>query len=288
MVAERGEILDIIQKITDLSGLPEVTQKVISVASDCDSGASDLENVMKFDPALVARVIKVANSAYYAQPCQITTIRSAICLLGFDTIKNVALAASIAELFKGECNVEGYSRSGLWQHMVSVAAAARMIARRLLFKDPEEAFLAGMMHDIGIILLDQYLHENFLKALELSRTTGCSLPDAERKTMDLDHALVGARLARAWNFPKTVRTAIAFHHTPDKAGEESEKLAMLIHLSDVLSKSQEAAPMGDNGKPILHRDVLKVLKLDPMDVKVIHKDLKEELLSVKEFYQLIA
>lgn len=288
MVVDRADITEIVQKACDLSGLPDVTHKVISIANSPESDAGDLEQALRLDPSLAARVIRVANSAYYAQPGQIKTIHSAVVLLGFDTIKNVALAASISELFKGKCETEGYSRSALWEHMVSVAATARMIARRIRYPDPEEAFLAGIVHDIGMILADLYLHDGFLSSVAHARQNRCSLIVAEREVMGVDHAFIGARLARAWNFPKEIRYAVAFHHEPDKAGAEGLQIAMLIHLSDALSKMVEKRPMGDNNTSSLHRQALPTLNLKPMDVKVLHQDLADELAGVQEFYGLIA
>lgn len=287
MAVSSVEVNELVRRVTDISGLPEVTQRVIAVINDENSDANELQNVLRQDPALVARVIRVANSAYYAQPTKIATIHNAVVLLGFDAIKNVALAASVAELFRGACELVGYSRAGLWEHMVSVAAAARMIARRIRYDDAEEAFLAGMMHDIGIILLDQHLHEAFLESVTRSRKLGIPLARVERELFGFDHAYVGARLARAWNFPPAVRLAAAYHHEPDKAGEEGILLATLVHLSDVLAKTHQRLPMGDHGKAILHADTLRVLEFQPMDIRVLHQDLVEELQSVHDFYQLL-
>jgi putative nucleotidyltransferase with HDIG domain len=139
-----------------------------------------------------------------------------------------------------------FDRPRLWRHAVASAAGARLIAQRLRSMDPEEAFLAGLVHDMGIIILDQYFHEGFRRVVDLVFSMGMPLPDAAREIFGRDHAYVGRQLARRWNFPAGVAEAIGCHHEPSRA-RLNPTLTSIVHLADYLETvaPAEAAPSAD-------------------------------------------
>src|SRR5687767_14760791 len=141
-----------LKKVTTIATLPEVTAKIISTVEDPKSTASQLHKIVAHDPALVTRILKVVNSAFYGLPGQIASIERAIVLLGLNAVKNIAVAASLGQLFRGVKLCEGYTAKDLWTHCVGVGVAAKDLAKQMKVPLGDEAFLAGMIHDIGLLV----------------------------------------------------------------------------------------------------------------------------------------
>src|SRR3954447_25004072 len=141
-----------IKKITAIATLPEVTSKIIEIVEDPKSTAAALHKIVAHDPALVSRILKVVNSAFYGLPGQIGSIERAIVLLGLNAVKNIAVAASLGQLFRGVKLCEGFTAKDLWKHCIAVGVTARELAKQSHPTIAEEAFLAGMIHDIGVLV----------------------------------------------------------------------------------------------------------------------------------------
>src|SRR5947208_909324 len=149
---QRVKALEAVRKITTIATLPEVTARIIATVEDPKSTASQLHKIVSHDPALVTRNMKVVNSAFYGLPGQIGSIERAIVLLGLNAIKNIAVAASLGQLFRGVKLCEGYTAKDLWTHCIAVGVTARELAKELKLPIGEEAFLAGMIHDVGLLV----------------------------------------------------------------------------------------------------------------------------------------
>src|SRR5213592_640301 len=145
-------VLEAVKKVSSIATLPEVTAKIIATVEDPKSTASQLHKIVSHDPALVTRIMKVVNSAFYGLPGQIGSIERAIVLLGLNAIKNIAVAASLGQLFKGSKLCEGFTARDLWTHCIAVGVTARDLARQMKLSIADEAFLAGMIHDVGILI----------------------------------------------------------------------------------------------------------------------------------------
>src|SRR5256885_10161274 len=142
-------VAEALKKVTTLSTLPEVTAKIVETVEDPKSTAASLHKIVAHDPALATRVLKVVNSSFYGLPGQIGSIERAIVLLGLNAVKNIAVAASLGQLFRGAKLCEGFTAKDLWTHCIAVAVAAREMARQMKAPIADEAFLAGGDHDIG-------------------------------------------------------------------------------------------------------------------------------------------
>src|SRR3974377_2336816 len=145
-------VSEAMRKVSTLATLPEVTVRIIKTVEDPRSSAAQLHAIIAHDPALVTRILKVVNSSFYGLPGQIASIERAIVLLGLNAVKNIAVAASLGQLFRGVKLCEGLTAKDLWTHCISVATTARHLARELKLPIADEAFLAGMIHDIGILV----------------------------------------------------------------------------------------------------------------------------------------
>ena len=212
VAAPSNSALDaIVSRIDEISTLPHVAVQVMQIANDPTSDAGDLKLAMESDVSLSARVLRCVNSSAYATRRKITNLQQAIAYLGTKQIRNLAVTAAVSELFKNDESIGSYRRSNLWKHLVSVGICARMIAERLDSNEGEDIFLAGLLHDIGIVLEDQHVHDTFGKVIESLRE-GTSLSAMERNRFGFDHAMMGEKIGELWGFPDCVRAAIRYHH----------------------------------------------------------------------------
>lgn len=221
--------------IGDIATLPEVTIKIIEIVEDPKSTARDLHEVIKNDPALSVKMLKVVNSAFYGLPGQIGSVDRAIILLGLSAVKNIAIAASIARLFKGKRISEKFSAADLWRHNVAVAVAAKSIAKHAPHPHmPDEIFVAGLIHDLGTLVVRQAFPDQFAQVIERCSEGGGNFQELERQLIGADHQAFGAGLTAKWKFPRHLRAAVGFHHNPELLSDELKGIGTIIKVADVL------------------------------------------------------
>ncbi len=221
--------------IGDIATLPEVTIKIIEIVEDPKSTARDLHEVIKNDPALSVKVLKVVNSAFYGLPGQVASVDRAIILLGLSAVKNISIAASIARLFKGKRISEKFSASDLWRHSVAVAVAARALTK--CSPHPvmaDEIFVAGLIHDIGTLVERQAFPELFAEVIRRCTETEGDFLAMERQVIGADHQAFGVGLTTKWKFPRHLRAAVGFHHNPESVSVELRNIATVIQAADIM------------------------------------------------------
>jgi len=229
-----------ISSIGDLATLPEVTIRIIEIVENPKSTARDLHEVIKNDPALSVKVLKVVNSAFYGLPGQVASVDRAIILLGLSAVKNIAIAASIARLFKGSRISEHFTASDLWRHSVAVAVVARSIAK--LAPHPamaDEIFVAGLIHDLGTLVERQAYPEQFAEVIDRCLSERIDFLECEREVIGADHQAFGVALTTKWKFPRHLRAAVGFHHNPESLSPELRNMAVLIRAADILACEEQ-------------------------------------------------
>ncbi len=230
--------------ISHIATLPETTLKIIELVEDPSSTAQDLHAVVSFDPALSTRILKVVNSAFYGLPGQIGSINRAIVLLGLNAVKNIAIAASLAKLFRGGDLCPVFNAKDLWEHSVSTAVASKYLADKLGLGLPDEAFLGGLLHDIGIMVEMQHNRQQLIEVvsqLEID-DTGAPTKDMmehEVKAFGANHQDFGAALCKKWKFPKAFGFVTGRHHDPLSLPAESRTLTSIIYVADHMCASLE-------------------------------------------------
>src|SRR5216110_3624485 len=155
-----------LKKVTTIATLPEITSQIIKTVEDPRSSAAQLHQLVSHDPALVTRILKVVNSSFYGLPGQIASMERAIVLLGLNAVKNIAVAASLGQMFRGAKLCEGFTAKDLWKHCVAVGVTARELCRLMKLPTGDEAFLAGMIHDVGMLVALQTTPEQLRKVCE--------------------------------------------------------------------------------------------------------------------------
>src|SRR3954466_14132061 len=191
-------VLEMIKKVSSIATLPEITAKIIATVEDPKSTPAHLHKIVAHDPALVTRILKVVNSAFYGLPGQIGSIERAIVLLGINAIKNIAVAASLGQMFRGAKLCDGFAAKDLWTHCIAVGVTAREMAKQMKVPVADEAFIAGMIHDVGILVSLQIQPEQLRTACERARTETVNFCDIEREVMGMDHQQLGQALAEQW------------------------------------------------------------------------------------------
>ena len=229
-----------IKGISHIATLPEITLKSIELVEDPASTAQDLHHIISNDPALCSRILKVVNSAFYGLPRQIGSINRAIVLLGLNAVKNIAIAASLTKLFRGGELCANFSARDLWVHSIATGAASKMICDELSLGLPDEAFLSGLMHDIGIMVQMQSMRKKLVELFERMEYDDDGAPttemvELERDIFGADHQAFGAGLCERWKFPKSFTYVSGHHHDPLALPPESRRLTCVIYLADRLA-----------------------------------------------------
>lgn len=262
---------------------------ILSLISDPAASSFDLLTLIQVDPPLAAKILRVANSSYYAPTKTIGDIHQALIWIGSDTLKEIVLTQKMSELYRGGTPVAGYSRLQLWRHSLAVALLAKTIYRREFGEKGNNAYAAGLMHDLGVIVEDQLLHQEFMRLMQELEDAPRSLSAGETSLFGYDHGLVGRALAESWNFPAELTEGIGFHHNPEGAGEAHRLLAKTLFIADYLMFEQG---YGYVAMPLPDREILlqyvRELGLQWYALRAIVELVREELEKIEQKGYLIA
>jgi len=231
--------------VQDLPSLPAVVMELLSSIEQEDIDISVLAKKVSYDQALTAKTLRLANSSSYGLQVKVTTIQQAITFLGFQTTRNLITAAAITGCFpSGQC--AGFHDKSFWRHSIATAACARALARRMRFNQ-DIAFTAGLLHDIGRLVLVTGHPDAYDQVVAWHAEHGGDWQDAERAVLGIDHVDAGVALADHWNFSSTMRQVIAYHHTPDTHG--AGFLAAIVHVANAIVHALDLAGEDDELVP---------------------------------------
>lgn len=231
-------VAEALRKVTNISTLPEVTAKIVATVEDAKSTAASLHKIVAHDPALATRILKVVNSAFYGLPGQIGSVERAIVLLGLNAIKNIAVATSLGQLFRGIKLCEGFTAKDLWTHCIAVGVTARELARQMKVPIADEAFLAGLIHDTGLLVSLQVWPDKLKLACETAQKTERDFCEVEREIVGVDHQQLGQGLAELWKFPRSCQLVSGYHHQPVALSDNNRLLVTLVFVADTLCCKQ--------------------------------------------------
>ena len=277
MTQERREALErLFARIGDVACLPAAAERVLRITDNENADADELCEAVQNDPVLVARILRRLNSSYYALSQKISDLKAAIGLLGLREIRNLALTVFVSRVFDGNAVHGVYNRENLWAHSVGVAVASRLVARVCGLAGCEEAYIAGLLHDIGLILLDQTLPRHFQKLIELlNEQTPTHV--VELQMLAFDHAMLGGFVARRWNFPDSVADAIAFHHQPWCYEGQHKELVNVVAVANYLCSRAGVTSLGVHNCPPPPDEIYRGLGLDQVTLAIIWEELDAAL-----------
>ncbi len=284
MVRSIDEIKKKIDRITELPTLPIIITELLGLLDNPKSTPKDINELIKNDQSLTSKTLRLVNSSYYGFPRAISTVTEAVVILGFDTVRNLALSASIVKVLK---NGGSFNKNEFWYHTVAVAFMTRIIAKHIKYPKIEVAFVAGLLHDIAKVFEDQYFEKEFIEAIRLSKEKGEQLYKVEREVLGYDHAAIGKRLADSWSLPESIVAAMAYHHDLDKnIYPEHTTLVEIVYISDVLVRLKKMGNSGNYGKTGISKKILEKLKIKKDDLVQFLKKLEKELEKGNSFIEL--
>ncbi len=288
------EVFDkILSDHRELTSLPQVLNEVLKVSGDPRSSASDLARVIVKDPPLTARLLRVVNSPFFAPGREITTVQDAVVTLGTRSVTALALSASIYDTLN-KVN-SPINRKRFWRHSLEVAIASRMIAQKIGYKPTEEAFVTGLLHDIGTLVLEASFPDEFRRIWKLVEA-GENQIAAEQRTWSTDHARTGQFLLDQWGLPRRVGEAVKRHHeTYQPAGEEpgapgpspEAQLGLIVNLANQISRFRTYNTPPPEAKSLENRDlVASALGLSQADINHLAESLVSEVVQESGYLEI--
>ena len=249
---------DVVHNLDDLPSLPAVVMELLNSIDEDDADISVLARKVSHDQALTAKTLRLVNSSLYGLQVRVTTIQQAITYLGFQTTRNLITAAAVTGCFThGQC--EGFDDKAFWRHSIGTAACAKVLARQMRLNQ-DYAFTAGLLHDIGRLVLVTCFPQQFQRVLAYRAAHDCYMLDAERAVLGIDHVDTGLALAEHWNFSDTMKLAIGGHHAPDTPG--AGFLATIIHVADATVHALDLTQAADDLVPPVSMLAWSALGLD--------------------------
>lgn len=273
-----GELKSFVEDVAALVSPPEVWVRLNEVVNDPHSSASDVAEITARDTALAARILKIVNSPYYNFPSRIDTISRAVTILGTNDLFALATAVSAARVFS---NIPSalVKPENFWRHSISTGLAARQLAKRCGVLHGERLYVAGLLHDVGSLILYRKFPNKVSAVLMASAGDEEVLCRVEQEMFGFDHAEIGGELLELWNLPASLLSAVRYHHEPEQAADNRLEAA-LVHIGSVTSnRTERAAFMDATSTPESEVDpiVWQITQLDRSVLDELAKNLEDEL-----------
>ncbi|HUH67270.1 MAG TPA: HDOD domain-containing protein [Syntrophales bacterium] len=263
-----------IENIGSLPTVPETLRKLSRIMEKQNVSLTEIAGFVQSDPALTFRILKMVNSAVYGFPGRIASVSHAIMLLGLNVVKGLLLGVSVFELMQK-------AMTGLYEHSMGCAAAARIIAQKKGLREPEEAYVAGLIHDIGKVVMALEFTKAYEAALASADAEHISISQAEKKFFAENHPALGGYLAERWRFPKKLSEAILYHHQPRSAVLFPLETA-IVHVADILTKARGLGFSGDQVVPIVDDAAFDRLALSEQDIIDVFQELEGSIEATQE------
>jgi putative nucleotidyltransferase with HDIG domain len=240
-------------ELVNLPTLPGILMKISRMTESKESGAADVAKLLSSDQVLSAKVLRLVNSPVYGFPGRISTVTHAVVLLGFNVIKGMVLGTSVFDAF-------GRHAQGFYAHSLGCAIIARRVAKQMNLKDVEEVMIAGLLHDLGKVVLAYLFPNDYDEATRLAEMRGCHISETEREVIGVDHTRVNRWLSAQWHFPDRLGDPIKFHHLPDLSKKFREVTA-IVHVADILTRGMGYGFPCDHSMPNLNHEAFQMLPL---------------------------
>jgi putative nucleotidyltransferase with HDIG domain len=279
-----------IQNFIDrMPSLSTTVTKVLQICNQPQTSAKDLNQVISLDPVLTGRVLKLINSAYYSLPNKITSLTRAIIMLGLNTVKNLALSTAVVGTVGKEASFQSISMDQFWTHSICVGVTAKALAAKkgVAVQMREECFVAGMLHDLGKIVLSGCFPEQFALACNRVREGQDSLVRVEAEIFGFDHSSVGRMIAEKWQFNDVMINALGYHHEPYLAKDTDRELVAIVSVANMYANIFD---FGSAGDPYQDYDILvrtlELLGLQWDDLALLQDTVEDEIEKARIFLQV--
>ena len=261
----------VVKQIQHLPSLPAVVVELLSSMQEDDIDTHALAAKITLDQSLTAKTLRLANSSFYGMSAKVTSIGQAISVLGFHSIRTLVTACSVTASFAPGPGMR-FDFPGFWRHSVGTAVCARLLAPRL-GQNPETAFTAGLLHDLGTLVLATRFPADYQAVEDWRRRHDCAAGAAELAVFGFDHAMVGSALAARWKFPQKIQQAVAAHHD---GADASPSLALTVYLANVLAHALDLAGQEDDQVPPLAAPAWAALALDEAAASTLFAEAEQQ------------
>ena len=272
-------VYDAIDAVKDLSTLPEIHSSVMKYMTDAKSTKFDFADILKRDPVIVLKILRIANSPFFGGKHDVTSVEKATSLIGYKEIRNIV--ASLTVISENNHEDDIFNREDFWKHMVGTAIICRFIAKHIDVKFIDEYFTAGLLHDIGKLVFDQLFPEQFHKVLQLTREESIFYRKAERSVFEYTHEEVGEYILNKWNIPDVIKDAVRNHHSPMDSKVDSI-LVSTVHLSNIIAHILHIGESGDKVVAKYESFAEQKLGISLTDIDTLLPEIEEEIEKNKE------
>lgn len=276
MTLPKLQLDELINKVEDIPAFPQTVVKIMDLLAEPHSKIVDIEREIMKDQALTTKVLKMANSSFYRGRRQIKTVADAMVLLGFDAVNALVIASTVGSVMNKELKGYSYGRNELWYQSQVSAIMAQETAKKAKFKNQELAYIAGLLKDIGKIILDEYVHDSYQEIMEKMNTEYISYIASEEEVLGFHHGQVGGKVISKWNLADELVEAITYHHDPLQATMNKE-LVCIIHISDALFMMLGLHEGIDNLSQPFFTEAVKILGLTEEDLENILEKVRKTM-----------
>lgn len=261
-----------------LESLPAVVIEALDQLSQPDVNLRQVSDVIGQDSVITARMMSIANSVYYRRGAAVHRLSDALVRLGITMVKEVLLTASVIGIMDRQLNAYHLDRGQIFRHSLATGIGARLIAQKVNYPYREEAYIAGLLHDIGKLIFDRYLQERYNEVIEHATRNEVPFVDAESHILGYDHAQIGGLVIAAWDLPARFVEAVATHHSPSTAKDFPE-LAYIVHLANAFTLSLGLDVGGDGLMMMVDSDAVTKLNLDADQIDGLISDMAQAVLD---------
>lgn len=281
--ANRVEL--ILSQMESLPTLPAVAVRLVQLTTDKHANSKQIVSLIESDPALTAKVLKLARrSDSGIRPDAARTVERAVVMLGFDTVRNTVLSIKVFEVFGPDASRQDaglFDRQDFWKHSLAVGCAAKLLASRFSAKiDPEEAFVCGLLHDLGKVALDAILPKSYSRVIDIARTERAAISDIENRLLGVDHTVVGKRLGQRWGLPDSIISTMWLHHQDPETlprAVPGHEYAKLVYLADLMVREHRIGFSGNCVFPQPARQIAERMGISPAEFEHVLQRLAEDI-----------
>lgn len=276
----------LLEEIRNLKPLPAVANQLLEVVDHPDYSMEDIANVIQYDPVMTANVLRICNTAYFGLKHPAESIKDAVNLLGTDQVIELVLLKSGAGTFSGRQRGYGLEEGEMWRYSVSSAVIAKQIAVRMKMENKNTIFTAALVKDIGKIILEKHVSQSRKKILDFVENENMSFREAEKKAMGIDHAELGAMIAKMWKFSPKMVKIIRHHHLADETMIKDKEIAV-VYLADCISM-MIGVGVGFDGLTYRFKDgAIRELGLSADDVSLIIAEYGSNMQEVENLLKIV-
>ena len=272
-----------LKSIEDLPTLPAIAIEVNKMLQDYDTSIKNLTKTIEKDQAMVPRILKLVNSAFFGFKSKISSVEHAIILLGFNTVRNAVVSIAIIDALSLKGELEDFDITTFWTHSIAVAVTSKYLAEKTRLQSPENSFTGGLLHDTGKVVLACHFQDFFKKVLLSMKDNNLSFYEAEVKEIPITHTQIGKYLANKWRLPDSLVDVIQYHHTVNHGANDFD-LLMIVHVADNIVNSLLADSKNSIDYSSIYPDAKKVMESQLETSSEWFPELMPEIESARQFF----